>query len=439
MRREIIHVFLFLLKRLKQLFPLLIFILSFVFIAQDQMTTSVRKFKTRKSAHVIQRHNSLKPFPQVASSNTTAYTLRQTTGTTLADFSNYSINGERNAARTRSVCQKYHSLQQQIQLTTRFNRNNTLLFCPIYKVGTTFWRRVFMIDREKKYSKLVNPYELPFDKEYPAAKFIWKRNVTTTQYKVMFTRDPYNRLFSFFVDKMVAPNPYFWKTVGIKVAVLTRGIRREKLKTVCGHDITFPEFIKYVIHTLETRTNIDPHWIEMERNCYPCEMKYDFVGKMEDFQEDSTQILNKLGLTKMASFLEKNGKNAAVEDAMKDTLSQPFSFRAKYRTCMSFKDAVLRAWQKLQIRGLIGNDTLDVSLINEKITKLSDIILRAKESRQSSTSLQRKTIKNDMFKYFWGGVPFSDLLKLQKLYAKDFELFDYEKGPSILFQSQIDS
>ncbi|XP_045176273.2 carbohydrate sulfotransferase 9-like [Mercenaria mercenaria] len=432
MGREVIQVCLLLVKRLKQLFPLLLFALTFIFIAQDQMTTPVRKLQN------LGRISSTK-FRQVAFFNMTVTSLPETVRSTLADSIKYSINGERNAARIRSVCHKYHSLQQQIQLTTRFNRNNTLLFCPIYKVGTTFWRRVFMIDREKKYSKLVNPYELPFDKDYPATKFIWKRNVTTTSYKVMFTRDPYNRLFSFFVDKMLAPNPYFWKSVGVKVAYLTRGIRREKLKTVCGHDITFLEFIKYVIHTLETRTNIDPHWIEMERNCYPCEMKYDFVGKMEDFQKDSSQILNKLGLTKMASFLWENGENAAAEDAIKDTLSQPFSFRSKYRSCMSFKDAVLRAWQKLQIRGLIGNDTLDVSLINEKITKLSDIILRAKESRQSSTTLQRKKIKNDMFKYFWSGVPINDLLKLQKLYAKDFELFDYEKSPSILFQLNVAS
>jgi hypothetical protein len=226
-----------------------------------------------------------------------------------------------------------------------------------------------MIEREKKYSKLANPYDLPFDREYPPIKLIWKEYAAHEFYKVMFTRDPYNRLFSFFVDKLLAPNPYFWKSIGVKIAVLTRGFRKERFRSVCGHDILFSEFIKYVIYTLKTGQNIDPHWVEMNKNCHPCEIKYNFVGKMENFQEDSAQILTKLGLTKMVLFLNISGKDAAVDDAIKDTLNQPFSFHTKYKSCVSFKDALLRAWKKLQIRGLIGNDTLDVRQINEKTTR----------------------------------------------------------------------
>lgn len=293
-----------------------------------------------------------------------------------------------------------------------------------------------MIQREKKYSNLINPYLLPFDKEYAGSDYQRKGNVTIKQYKVMFTRDPYNRLFSFYVDKMLAPNPYFWKSVGVEVAYLTRQIRREKNKRLCGHDATFPEFIKYVIYTLETRKKIDPHWIEMEKNCQPCEMNYDFIGKMENFNEDSKEILRKLGLTSMADFLDKSGKEASVDDAIKDTLSQPFTFRAKYRTCMSFQDAILRAWKKLQIRGLIGEASLDGLIINEKVTKLDDVISRARAARNQSTALERKEIKNKMFNELWDQVDTLDMYKLKKLYANDFELFGYDSMPSKLFSKR---
>lgn len=289
-----------------------------------------------------------------------------------------------------------------------------------------------MIHNEKKYKGLVNPYKIPFDKEYASATVSWgKGNSSYQAYKVMFTRDPYLRLFSFFIDKILAPNPYFWKSVGVKVAQLAK--HSGTGKTVCGNDITFPEFIKYVIRTLETRKDIDPHWVEMEKNCYPCEMNYDFIGKMERFQEDSKYILRKLELTNMVSFFETSGSDVASDDAIRDTLNQPFTFRSKYRSCITFKAAVARAWQKLQIRGLIGNETLKGIVIDEKTTKYSDLISLANASRNSSTSAYRKQVKNRSFSEFWSRVDIADLYKLKTLYATDFDLFGYDAMPSALF------
>ncbi|XP_060573914.1 uncharacterized protein LOC132731710 [Ruditapes philippinarum] len=437
-------------KRSKQLLSVLLFILAFTLMTQEQIMMYISDVMAKNADVLREGKSRYDPIRRNASAlvyermflnltvssfmDTVALssTTTTTTTSTTAESRKYKTNGERNAARTIEVCKKYQNFQdKEFPITVRFNRNKSLLFCPIYKVGTTFWRRVLMIERERKYSKLINPYDLPFDREYPSTKLIWRENATNEVYKVLFTRDPFNRLFSFFVDKMLAPNPFFWKSVGVKVAVLTRGIKMENFRSVCGHDISFSEFIKYVIYTLETRRNIDPHWVEMNKNCHPCEIKYNFVGKMEEFQEDSIQILTKLGLTKMVLFLNTSGKDAAVDDAIKDTLNQPFSFHTKYKSCVSFKDALLRAWKKLQIRGLIGNDTLDVRHINETTTTLNDMIKRAHLSRHMSSSIMRKQIKDEMYRKFWSTVPRGDIQKLQKLYAVDFELFGYENYPDI--------
>jgi hypothetical protein len=44
----------------------------------------------------------------------------------------------------------------------------------------------------------------------------------------------------------------------------------------------------------------------------------------------------------------------------------------------------------------------------------------------------RKQIKDELYREFWSTVPRGDILKLQKLYAVDFELFGYENYPDIL-------
>lgn len=427
MKRVVRYACRFLARKVKQLLPLALITCAFIIIPKDHTSASLNAPNPLVPRRNIRGHNSTL---QLRTENTS--TSQQLIST--EPYSNYSIRGERNAAKTRDYCRHHHGQPPDVTLTVRWSKNNSLLFCPIYKVGTTFWRRVFMIQREKKYSHLDNPYLIPFDKDYAGSKFLLKRDFSVQVYKVMFTREPYNRLYSFFVDKLLAPNPYFWKSVGVEVAAFTRKVPRKVLKTFCGHDVTFTEFIKYVIHTLETRHNIDPHWIEMEKNCRPCEMKYNFIGQMENFNEDSLQIIHKLGLEKMASVLEKNGKDASVDDAIRDTLSQPFTFRVKYKRCTSFKDALLRAWKKLQIRGLIGNSTLDGLLIDDKMTKLNDVISRALASRDSSTSRERLLMKNKNYIELWKSVDETDLHKLKELYSRDFELFGYNSMPPELFR-----
>lgn len=339
------------------------------------------------------------------------------------------VTGERNAATVQTVCQSYNQTAPTFTLTVRWDKENKLLLCPTYKVGTTFWRRVFMVQRETQYKHLTNPYEISFQKEYKSAKLTWNNSTHLPAYKVMFTRDPYVRLFSFYVDKLLAPNPVFWKTIGTKIVKKFRGSNSGK---PCGHDVTFKEFIKYVIHTLETNKDIDPHWVQMTSNCHPCEMKYDFVGTMENFAEDSLYIIRKLGLQKMADFLEQNGSDVATDDAIVDTLSQIFTFRIKYRPCISFRDAVSRAWTKLQVRGLVANETIRDLVLDERKTRINALQNIAYRSRNSSDCSQRKQFKNQIFKEYWNSVDKTDIEKLRKLYKDDFRIFGYD-DKSVLF------
>lgn len=287
-----------------------------------------------------------------------------------------------------------------------------------------------MIEGSPAHRHLVNPYDIAFDKEYASTKLT--PNVTIEAYKYMFVREPYGRLLSFYVDKLMASNTYYWKVVGIYAV---KGRSRTEAGYRCGHDVSFPEFIKYVIKTLSTGKNVDPHWVEMERNCRTCDIRYDYIGKMETFAQNADEILIKLGLNKTAEYLRQHGAVDADEDAIKDSVVQPYVFENKYRLCISFSDALERAWKKLQIRGLVAPGPAP-SHLSSRNSSWRDFFAIAKASRESLSKEERKQLKLNWQREYWAQIEVSDLLQLKRLYAKDFQLFDYDDHPDIVFQGR---
>ena len=327
-----------------------------------------------------------------------------------------------------------HNSSKPSPVSVRWSLHNDVMYCPIYKVGTTFWRRVFMIQREEIYRHLKNPFDIAFDKEYKTSVFgINDAHKRSKSFKFLFTRNPYSRLYSTYVDKLLAPNPLFWKAMGESAIRLNRP-NIDKKSRICGHDVTFPEFIKYVIFSLEHNYKVDPHFIPMERNCQTCAIKYDFVGRMENFEEDSLFILKKLKLNKTLELLESNGNDLAADDAIRDTLKQPFTFRWKYIRCMSFYDALQRAWTKLKLRGLIGNDTLKLDRVKDSRVTFNQVLKLARVSRSNSRSEDRRNMKENAFLNSWRMVPLSDKIRLRTLYSADFLLFNYNDTPENLFR-----
>ena len=54
----------------------------------------------------------------------------------------------------------------------------------------------------------------------------------------MFTREPYSKLLSGYIDKLFAPNPYFWNVIGRFIIQKFR--KYPSLRSLeCGHDVTF--------------------------------------------------------------------------------------------------------------------------------------------------------------------------------------------------------
>lgn len=113
-----------------------------------------------------------------------------------------------------------------------------------------------------------------------------------TYFKFLFVREPFERLVSAFRNKFVVQtnaSAYFRRVFGRKIV---RRYRRKLNSVPNGTDVKFEEFVKYLIDPWR-KIPMNEHWEKFHNLCLPCTISYDFIGKLENFNEDSSYILKK--------------------------------------------------------------------------------------------------------------------------------------------------
>nr|XP_045584475.1 carbohydrate sulfotransferase 14-like [Procambarus clarkii] len=147
------------------------------------------------------------------------------------------------------------------------------LMCFVPKVACTSWKRVWFWLAESRREEMLGTYK-----------------------KFLFTRHPLDRLISAYRDKLenydTESNFDFHKYVGQEVERMVRG-----KVTGLGHNVTFPEFIRWVTPPNGTWTvaQKNEHWRPMVELCAPCAVQYDAIGRYENLQQEMNATLYWLG------------------------------------------------------------------------------------------------------------------------------------------------
>ncbi|XP_070208075.1 uncharacterized protein [Littorina saxatilis] len=114
---------------------------------------------------------------------------------------------------------------------------HSLLYCPIEKVGSSFWKRVFAILTKDGHVQH-NASRSVFDHSGVAvhrlrgAAKLWAKDLLTSKLsfhnftKFVFVRDPYERLFSGFIDKLFTPT--------FETLIMSRDVLLSSTKTLKG-------------------------------------------------------------------------------------------------------------------------------------------------------------------------------------------------------------
>ncbi|XP_072039008.1 carbohydrate sulfotransferase 11-like [Amphiura filiformis] len=197
------------------------------------------------------------------------------------------------------------------------NDKYKLMYCYISKVGSTHWKMAFLV-LQGKYKRVEDvPGSRAHDpslkklNSYPTIEEISKRLDNYTIF--IFVRNPFARVISGYRSKLLQPNPSYHKSVGRTIVKRYRkNPTDEELK---GHDVTFPEFVKYLT---DPRTkSLDGHFKPMYQMVLPCSVRFNYIGKLETAEEDAKYILENTHVDHLIHF-KQTQRNVSHDQATFD-------------------------------------------------------------------------------------------------------------------------
>lgn len=192
-----------------------------------------------------------------------------------------------------------------------------VIYCYVPKVACTNWKRVMIVLSEGppgRGAPFRDPLAIPREYVHNSSAHLtfsqfWRRygrlarplmKVKLKRYtKFLFVRDPFVRLISAFRSKFELENEEFYRRFA--VPMLRRYSNRTGLPASvreafgAGLRVSFRHFIQYLLdpHT-EQLAPFNEHWRQVHRLCHPCQIDYDFVGKLETLDQDAAQLLRLL-------------------------------------------------------------------------------------------------------------------------------------------------
>ncbi|XP_015974624.2 carbohydrate sulfotransferase 12 isoform X2 [Rousettus aegyptiacus] len=200
-----------------------------------------------------------------------------------------------------------------------------VIYCYVPKVACTNWKRVMIVLSESLLDRGA-PYRDPLDipREYvhnssthlTFNKF-WRRYGKFSRHlmkaklrkytKFLFVRDPFVRLISAFRSKFQLENEEFYRRFAVPMLRMYSNHTSLPASVSeafsAGLKVSFANFIQYLLdpHT-EKLAPFNEHWRQVHRLCHPCQIEYDFVGKLETLDQDAAQLLRLLKVDKRLHF-----------------------------------------------------------------------------------------------------------------------------------------
>ena len=334
---------------------------------------------------------------------------------------------------------------EQVPSQCEIGEKHMFVYCAIHKTGCWFWSRILkIIENDKNFSSL---YELSSSKSdlKPLVRMKDFRSLHTQSeaevfirksVKFLFVREPYGRVFSAYNNKILVPNPLYWN-MGKKIVAATRdNPSNDSLKY--GHDVTFAEYIKYLLIQFESGKSLDPHFAPMNTICDPCRFNFDYFGKLETFASDAEFIIEKL--KEKNNNISVNFADFDKETAL-DRVNGAIDYLfAKLKETKGLKyptyNFYLRVWRDLQIAGHLSKDIDMPILKSEQILKLSEEefinLIKDALSRPMNQTLVKKQ-RGEALLQAYRSVPPEDLERLSNFVKKDCILFGYDERPRHLF------
>ncbi|XP_073495231.1 carbohydrate sulfotransferase 14 [Phyllobates terribilis] len=183
------------------------------------------------------------------------------------------------------------------------NDKYKLLYCYVPKVACSNWKRVLKVldgrlDSVDARLKMDHRQDLLFLSDLSADQV---RHRLQHYYKFLFVREPLERLLSAYRNKFGEIKEYqqrYGQEIVRRYRPQPPGATASK-----GDDVTFPEFLRYLLDEDEEKMN--EHWMPIYRLCQPCALHYDFIGSYERLREDAHRVLDAIRAPSYIQFPER--------------------------------------------------------------------------------------------------------------------------------------
>ncbi|XP_034450973.1 carbohydrate sulfotransferase 12-like isoform X1 [Hippoglossus hippoglossus] len=203
-----------------------------------------------------------------------------------------------------------------------------IIYCYVPKVACTNWKRVMVILAQslispstgKPYTdpKAVPPELVHNSTLYLTFSKFWHHYGSLSRHlmalklqhytKFLFVRDPFVRLISAFRNKFGSPNQEFYKQFGSVMLRRYGNVSGTLPETVAeafaaGIKPTFEQFVEYLQDPeTEQKSIFNEHWRQVCRLCHPCQVGYDFIGRLETLEPDAEHLLKLLKVDHLFHF-----------------------------------------------------------------------------------------------------------------------------------------
>ena len=331
-----------------------------------------------------------------------------------------------------SGCPQYLQQRGEINRTyTGVYRSITqnVFYCPIEKTGSSEWRLLFKnVSKHGVKVKTIGS---------AGARFVPLENIQPYRHspiRFLFVREPYHRLVSAYVDKLLSPNVIFWAGFGRYIVKKFRA-NASRLSRKCGHDVTFAEFITYVIDAEKTGVRTNGHFAPQFQHCHLCDFPYTHVGHLETLPEDREFLLN--AMDSPVDYV----KDYPLEN-LQGQVKWYIRDKEKYGECITVDEALRRLWQKLKIRGYLHKDIrYPLTPQQSEYISIRSFVSIASKAMELSKKVSADVKGNRRLSLIeaFQTVPDAQKRELQTLFRWDFELFGYDPHPPEVFNETVKS
>ncbi|XP_076443204.1 uncharacterized protein LOC143281849 [Babylonia areolata] len=288
--------------------------------------------------------------------------------------------------------------------------NVSIRYCPIAKTAATTWTHYL--------------YSIKNHMASIGMKGVDDQASADDQILFTFVREPYARMLSGYVDKLLTPNTLFWRIVGRVTVGLFRP-HPSKKSLQCGHDITFPEFVKYVVYSQMHGKHLNGHFIPTHDQCDMCTLPYRYIGHLETIKEDMPFIIK--AIQSPVNYTKTYDRDTIVQNA-KMVLWDKENRVDDVLKCMDLDEASRRLWKKFQIRGLISKTEKfpikHTRALNITLNQFVRAALAAHQRSQKNPRLKEQRV--EALREAFAQVPLADRLYAQHVLFLDFQMFGFD-------------